>query len=371
MSEANTISTQPPAVVLNRLSKTYGQAHVVDDINLTIQRGEFLTLLGPSGSGKTTTLKMIAGFINPSVGNIQLNGRDITTLPPEKRDIGMVFQNYALFPHMTAAKNIAFPLEMRRTPNAQIHQRVADVLALVQLEGLGSRYPRQLSGGQQQRVAVARAVVFHPQLLLMDEPLGALDKKLREELQVEIMAIRRRLDVTVMYVTHDQEEALAMSDRIAIFNRGRIEQIGTAADLYEHPATVFVAGFMGESTILSGHYERDSAGSWLVGASFRCRVDDAGAQAAGLLPRAPAALVIRPERMRIGGAADSGDESVQATITEIRYLGASWKYDLRLPDGTPAVVREVSGATGPDLHIGDQVRLGWKTESAVLLPTHS
>jgi putative spermidine/putrescine transport system ATP-binding protein len=220
---------------IRNLRKTYSNVVAVDDVSLTVHQGEFLTLLGPSGSGKTTTLMMIAGFVEPTGGSIVLGGRSLTRLPPHKRDIGMVFQHYALFPHLTVAANIAFPLEMRGMRKAEVERRVQAALDLVQLPDFGARYPRELSGGQQQRIALARAIVFEPSLLLMDEPLGALDKKLREHMQLEIKKIHHDLGVTVIYVTHDQEEALVMSDRIAVFNHGSIEQLGSPSDLYDRP----------------------------------------------------------------------------------------------------------------------------------------
>ena len=245
-----------------------------------MRRGEFVTLLGPSGSGKTTTLRMIAGFTSPTGGSIEIDGQDMTRVPPHRRDVGMVFQNYALFPHMTAAQNVAFPLRMRKQSRAEIDRRVGDALDLVKLRHLADRYPRQLSGGQQQRIALARAVVFEPRLLLMDEPLGALDRKLREALQLEIIRISRELGATVLYVTHDQEEALVMSDRIAIFNEGRIEQLGSGEDLYDRPASLFVADFIGESNILRGRYEADGAdGGWMTRGPWRWRIGREAARA--------------------------------------------------------------------------------------------
>ena len=237
---------------LDSVSKAFGNVVAVDSISFALAEGEFLSLLGPSGSGKTTTLQMIAGLTHPTFGQILLSGKPIGPLPPYKRDIGMVFQNYALFPHMTVAGNIAFPLEMRDMSRAEISRRVENVLKLVDLPGFADRYPRQLSGGQQQRVALARAIVFEPTLLLMDEPLGALDKKLREQMQLEIKHLHKRLGVSIIYVTHDQDEALVMSDRIGVFNRGRLEQIGSAEQLYEQPMTRFVAEFIGESNMIRG-----------------------------------------------------------------------------------------------------------------------
>ncbi|HUP54329.1 MAG TPA: ATP-binding cassette domain-containing protein, partial [Methylomirabilota bacterium] len=271
-----------PALAIRGVRKLFGDFPAVDGIDLEVSRGEFITLLGPSGSGKTTTLRMIAGFVTQDEGSIEIAGQEMRRVPPYRRDVGMVFQNYALFPHMTAAQNVAFPLQMRNVPRSEQTDRVAEALELVKLASFGDRYPRQLSGGQQQRIALARAIVFRPRLLLMDEPLGALDKKLREGLQLEIMRISRQLEATVIYVTHDQEEALVMSDRIAIFDRGRIQQLGTGEDLYERPTSVFVADFVGESNMLRGRLERDADGTWLQRGEWRWRVDPTVAGASGL-----------------------------------------------------------------------------------------
>ena len=360
-----------PALVLRGLRKSFGDSMAVDGVDLEVQRGEFVTLLGPSGSGKTTTLRMVAGFMAPSGGSIEIDGSDMTRVPPYRRDVGMVFQNYALFPHMTAAQNIAFPLQMRRTARPEITRRVADALALVKLEAFGDRYPRQLSGGQQQRIALARAVVFEPQLLLMDEPLGALDRKLREALQLEILHVSRQLGATVLYVTHDQEEALVMSDRIAIFSAGRIEQLGSGEDLYDRPASLFVADFIGESNILRGRYERDdSAGAWLVRGAWRLGVGQDAAERAGLENGAPAALVVRPERIRIVGAAEevaAGANAVEATVVDALYLGSDRKYGLTLPDGQRVAVREQRDDEERQWQSGDAVRLTWSVHDGVLV----
>ena len=343
----------------------------VDGVDLEVRRGEFVTLLGPSGSGKTTTLRMVAGFMAPSGGSIEIDGSDMTRVPPYRRDVGMVFQNYALFPHMTAAQNIAFPLQMRRTARPEITRRVADALALVKLEKFGDRYPRQLSGGQQQRIALARAVVFEPQLLLMDEPLGALDRKLREALQLEILHVSRQLGATVLYVTHDQEEALVMSDRIAIFSAGRIEQLGSGEDLYDRPASLFVADFIGESNILRGRFERDgTGGAWLVRGEWRWGVGAQAAERTGLENGASAALVVRPERIRIVGAAEevpAGANTVEATVVDALYLGSDRKYGLTLPDGQRAAVREQRDDEERQWQSGDAVRLTWSVDDGVLV----
>jgi putative spermidine/putrescine transport system ATP-binding protein len=364
-----------PALRLRGLTKRYADVPAVDGIDLEVRSGEFITLLGPSGSGKTTTLRMIAGFTAPSAGGIEIHGEDMTRVPPHRRDVGMVFQNYALFPHMTAAQNVAFPLQMRHVGRDEIRRQVAEALALVKLASHGDRYPRQLSGGQQQRIALARAVVFNPRLLLMDEPLGALDKKLREALQLEILRIARQIGATVIYVTHDQEEALVMSDRIAIFNAGRIEQIGTGEDLYERPVSLFVADFIGESNILRGRLELDGGDARVVRDGWTWRAPAADRRA-DLATGSPAALVVRPERARL---VDSGRDlgpawnAIEAEVGEVLYLGSTRKYELALPTGGVAVVREhVGGAgTGPapatTWRTGDHVRLAWLVDESVVV----
>jgi len=342
----------------------------VDGIDLDVRPGEFLTLLGPSGSGKTTTLRMVAGFMAPTSGSIEIDGSDMTRVPPHRRDVGMVFQNYALFPHMTAAENVAFPLRMRRRPGAEIKKRVGEALDLVKLGSFGDRYPRQLSGGQQQRIALARAVVFEPRLLLMDEPLGALDRKLRESLQLEIIRVSRELGATVLYVTHDQEEALVMSDRIAIFSMGRIEQLGSGADLYDRPASLFVADFIGESNILRGRYEVDGgAGGWMTRDETRWRVGAASAGRSDVASGAAAALVVRPERMRVlaDGATPDGLNTADATVDEVLYLGPDIKYQLALPWGQRISIREPRELDARELERGERVRIGWKVEDGLLV----
>jgi putative spermidine/putrescine transport system ATP-binding protein len=359
----------PPALAIRGVRKLFGDFAAVDGIDLEVRRGEFITLLGPSGSGKTTTLRMIAGFLTQDEGSIEIAGQEMRRVPPYRRDVGMVFQNYALFPHMTAAQNVAFPLQMRNVAGPEQNERVAEALELVKLGSFGERYPRQLSGGQQQRIALARAIVFRPRLLLMDEPLGALDKKLREGLQLEILRISRQLEATVIYVTHDQEEALVMSDRIAIFDRGRIQQLGTGEDLYERPTSVFVADFVGESNMLRGRLERDGDGTWLQRGEWRWRVDPTVAGARGLRDAEPATLVVRPEHLRVIAldAPRTDANSVDATVTEVLYLGSTRKIELKLPDGLHAVVREPA-ATAGDWRPGDRIRLEWSVERAVVVP---
>lgn len=349
------------ALRLEGLTKRFGRVDnpAVDNVDLEIAPGEFMTFLGPSGSGKTTTLNMIAGFLSVTSGRILVDGVDIVKTPTHKRNMGMVFQQYALFPHMTAAQNVAFPLEQRGLDKASIRALVADALDLVHLGAFAERLPRQMSGGQQQRVAVARALVFNPGVLLMDEPLGALDKRLREQLQVEMSRIHRSLGLTFIFVTHDQEEALSLSDRIAVFNEGRIEQVGSATDLYERPATLFVAGFLGDSTVITGTVTPDGVDSSL-----------------GLL-RVPAnptvthgsrgAVVIRPERLTITKESpQSGNNHVQAQVTDLVYLGSSRKLVLRLANGDPAIVRETAGRVS-DAMPGDQVTLVWAIDDGVLV----
>jgi ABC-type Fe3+/spermidine/putrescine transport system ATPase subunit len=314
---------------------------------------------------------MIAGFMTPSAGTIEIDGRDMTRVPPHRRNVGMVFQNYALFPHMTAAQNIAFPLQMRGVSRETSRKRVDEALALVELAAFGDRYPRELSGGQQQRIALARAVVFRPRLLLMDEPLGALDRKLREQMQLEIMRVGRELGSSVLYVTHDQEEALVMSDRIAIFNKGRIEQLGSGEDLYDRPATLFVAEFIGESNIIRGRFEQDGgAAGWVVREPWRCLVGPGSVQRAALDGGAAAGLVVRPERMHILAPTDdapSGASVLDGTVDEALYLGSDRKYGLRLADGQHVTVREQRDGSERVWTRGDTVRVAWSADDGVLL----
>jgi putative spermidine/putrescine transport system ATP-binding protein len=334
--------------------KTYdGVNRVVERLDLDIVKGEFLTLLGPSGSGKTTTLMMLAGFEAPTEGEILLEGRAIGRLPPHKRDIGMVFQHYALFPHMTVAENVAFPLTVRGLPKDEIASRIQRALAMVQLGALAGRRPAQLSGGQQQRVAVARALVFEPKLVLMDEPLGALDKQLREQMQLEIRRLHRELGVTMVYVTHDQSEALTMSDRIAVFRQGRIEQIGTPEAIYDEPANAFVARFIGENNRVVGTVvEVDGA---------RCAVRAHGGAlltgtcAGPLKPGEEALLSVRPEQIALGEAA--ADCELGGTLAEAIYLGDHLRLRIAVPELGDIVVKS-HGTRAPAL--GVNVRFGWQ-----------
>jgi putative spermidine/putrescine transport system ATP-binding protein len=351
------------ALNLRNITKRYGNFVAARDLCIDIEPGEFVTLLGPSGSGKTTTLNMIAGFIDISDGQILLDGRPIGDLPPYRRNIGMVFQQYALFPHMTAFENVAFPLKQRKVPKHELRRRVQEALAMVRLDDFGARYPRQLSGGQQQRVAFARAMVFSPQVLLMDEPLGALDKKLREWLQLEIRRIHREVGITFVYVTHDQEEALVLSNRIAVFNEGRIEQIGTAEDLYERPETLFVAEFIGESNLFPGRVTGSGDYVDVAADGYRVRAP-ANTQ---LTEGSRAVVVVRPERLHVVTEGRSGDDNVlEAVVRQIVYLGSARKLELEFADGRHGRVREPAGASS-DVGEGDQTRVAWAPDEGVLL----
>jgi putative spermidine/putrescine transport system ATP-binding protein len=323
-------ASPPPDVRISGLRKTYGPVEAVAGIDLEIARGEFFTMLGPSGSGKTTTLRMIAGFERPDAGTIELGGRDVSSLPPFDRDVNTVFQDYALFPHMTVRENVEYGLRVKKVAKAARRLKAQEALAMVRLEGYGDRKPAQLSGGQRQRVALARAIVNTPRALLLDEPLGALDLKLRQELQIELKQIQQELGMTFVYVTHDQEEALTMSDRIAVFNQGRIEQIGTPAVMYEHPATTFVAGFIGTSNIL----ERD-------GRTF----------------------TVRPEKIRL--STDEGAPGEPGTIAAAVYLGPVTKFIVGLDGGGElTVVQQNLETSSEDVHEMERkrVRLSWSRD---------
>ncbi|MEX8493669.1 ABC transporter ATP-binding protein [Sphaerotilus sp.] len=349
-----------PLVQFKGVQKTYdGLSLVVRSLDLDIQRGEFLSLLGPSGSGKTTTLMMLAGFESPTAGDILLDGKPITRTPPHKRHFGMVFQNYALFPHMTVGDNVAYPLTVRKVPKDEIARRTAKALDMVQLGGKGDRYPAQLSGGQQQRVALARALVFEPQLVLMDEPLGALDKQLREHMQLELKELHRQLGITFVYVTHDQGEALTMSDRVAVFNDGLIQQIDAVGKLYETPANRFVAGFVGDSTVLDGTLGADDRG--------RCElVLSTGERLAGLninhaVPGSKVAASVRPERIEAHLAAPADLANVvQAAINDVIYYGDHLRLRCAIAGQAQATVKVPLSALAPQA--GQAVWLRFPTE---------
>ncbi len=348
------------------LSKVYpgSAAPAVDELNLHIEAGEFITLLGPSGSGKTTTLMLLAGFETASSGSIFLDGRPIDALPPHKRDMGVVFQSYSLFPHMTVAQNVAFPLSVRNVPAAQAQGRVAAALDKVHLRHLAERRPQQLSGGQQQRVALARALVFEPRVVLLDEPLSALDKKLREEMQLEIRRLHRELGVTMVFVTHDQAEAMTLSDRVAVFNQGRIEQVATPQQLYDAPANPFVAGFVGDNNMLSGQAESCAS----------LRLPDGqcvSARAAGRpVPGASATLCLRPEHLRVAtelSPVANTENRLQATLLDAIPLGDHWRVVARLHGAQATWFAKLApGALPQGLVSGQTLGLTFRSEDAWL-----
>ena len=348
---------ESPFVEFEAVTKSYdGRTLVVDGLDLAIRRGEFLTLLGPSGSGKTTCLMMLAGFEAPTSGSIRLRGRPIEDVPARKRGIGMVFQNYALFPHMTVGENLSFPLEVRKLDAEIRKERVARALDLVRLSGYESRRPTELSGGQQQRVAIARALVFEPDLVLMDEPLGALDRRLREELQYEIRAIQRRLGVTFLYVTHDQQEAMVLSDRIAVFNEGRLEQVASPEGLYEEPMCSFVARFIGENNPLHGRIER------VEGPLAAVRVEGQTVMAlrvAELGVGDRTTLSIRPERVRLGAPPATSTNEFEGPLQDMTFLGDYIRIAVRAFGRDDFIVRIPNTAGHGAVIPGDMVRIGW------------
>jgi putative spermidine/putrescine transport system ATP-binding protein len=332
------------------LVKRYGDFYAVREVSLSISDGEFLVLLGPSGCGKTTTLRMVAGFIEPTAGHVKLGGADVTVLPPWKRNAGMVFQSYALFPHLTVAENVAFGLQMRKLPKADIARRVDEALSLVRLGGYGARLPRQLSGGQQQRVALARALAIRPDVLLLDEPLSNLDAKLRQEVRVEIRELQRQLGLTTVMVTHDQEEALTMADRLVVMSEGAVRQVGSQRDLYERPADRFVAGFVGRTTFLEGEVEGPGRFRTEGGLSVTCMAGNPGR----------AALSLRPERLEIGPTRQAGlDNSLPGTVEFVSYLGALIDIHVRLSPNDRLVVQTANRDGGFAPEVGQPVFVGW------------
>ena len=360
-------------IELEAVSKHYGDFHAVRDFSLTIEQGELVVLLGPSGCGKTTTLRMIAGFVPVTSGRIRLGGRDVTSLPPQRRNTGLVFQGYALFPHLTAAENIAFGLQMRGLSDAVVREKVASALRLVRLDDLGDRLPRQLSGGQQQRVALARALVIEPDALLLDEPLSNLDAKLREEVRVEIRQLQRALGLTTVMVTHDQDEALAMADRLVVMSAGAIQQIGTQRDLYEHPSNRFVAGFVGRTNFLSGQLV--APGVFRSDGGLTLRYDGRSAPAGGSAAAARSsdarrALALRPERLNLGASADPARSNrVAGTVEFASYLGAIVEYYVRLSSGEILRVHAPNtGAAGDRAWaLGVTVHGSWPAEVGLVL----
>ncbi|MBL8346953.1 MAG: ABC transporter ATP-binding protein [Rubrivivax sp.] len=380
-----------PLIEFAGVSKVYPGAvePAVDRLDLAIARGEFLSLLGPSGSGKTTCLMMLAGFEPVSAGTIRLNGEPIESLPAHRRNMGVVFQSYSLFPHMTVAGNVAFPLQMRGLSAGEIDLKVRAALQRVRLEAYAARRPNQLSGGQQQRVALARALVFEPSVVLMDEPLAALDKKLREEMQLEIRRLHRELGVTMVYVTHDQGEAMSLSDRVAVFHRGRIEQLGAPAELYDRPTGAFVAGFVGDNNAVSGRVSGREADGSLVHVSVLGRAGTVVGRCSDVLaaelnltpaPARPVSVNIRPERLRVLGARDAqGSSGVHddgpggqlnrwpASVVDLIHQGDHWRLITQIAGGEnapPWVVKLPAGAAPAGLAPGTAVTLGFAPEDA-------
>jgi len=340
------------------LSKRYRDTVALEPIDLTVRAGEFLTLLGPSGSGKTTLLQMISGLVAPTSGQLLIDGVDATHRPAGERGIGMVFQSYALFPHMNVWENVAYGLRMRRSKSSDIKQAVDDALAMVRMQDFAKRYPKELSGGQQQRIALARCFAYRPEIVLLDEPLGALDKKLREHMQVEMRQLHRDLGATFIYVTHDQDEALTLSDRICLMNRARIEQLGTPAELYDAPATRFAADFIGHSNLIAGRVDADSgaptfrAGAWQL---------PAPALSSGIGSGESACLLVRPEAAQVVAAPDG---LIHGEVSNVMFLGSDSRVSVRLPDSTTFVVRcDRSGAPV----LGEHVGVRWDAARSTLL----
>ena len=354
------METQQYHVSFKGVQKSYdGVRLVVKDLNLDIEKGEFVTMLGPSGSGKTTCLMMLAGFETATQGEIYYNGNPVNNIPPHKRGIGMVFQNYALFPHMTVGKNLAFPLKVRKLGKKEVNEAVLEALDMVQMKDFVDRYPGQLSGGQKQRVALARALVFKPELVLMDEPLGALDKQLREKMQYEIKNIHQKLGVTVVYVTHDQSEALTMSDRIAVFEDGIIQQIAPPDDLYERPQNSFVAQFIGENNTLRGTVDS------IVDGIAEVILDD-GQKVMALAvnvdkPGIPTLLSIRPERVVINPDEEKMTQTVDGHVEQLIYLGDHIRCRMTVAGNSEFIVKIPNADDGRMLEVGQDVRIGWMT----------
>ena len=356
------------SVTLDSVSKFYGSVAAVSNVSLEVKEGEFLVLLGPSGCGKTTSLRLVAGFVLPTDGQVRIGGKDVTGLPPRKRNTGMVFQNYSLFPNMTVAENIGFGLRERRVDKQTIHRRVGELLELIRLPGIEERYSEELSGGQQQRVALARALAYTPSVLLMDEPLGALDRKLREALQTELHRIQRELGITTIFVTHDQEEAMSLSDRIAVMSDGRIEQIGSPEDLYATPKTAFVADFIGKTNFMTGQVTEKADGRCTVivegKASITARADAAlrVGQAVSVATRPEAMLLVRDS---LGAEANR----LPAKVEWLRYLGNIARYFVRTPWGKVLLIEATGGEAL--FAAGDEVWVVWQPEASLVFPEES
>jgi putrescine transport system ATP-binding protein len=359
-----------PFVRIEGVTRTYGEVYAVDDVSLTIYKGEFFSLLGGSGCGKTTLLRLLAGLEQPSAGRVFIDGADMTDVPPYERPVNMMFQSYALFPHMTVEQNVAFGLKQERLPRAEIRDRVAELLELVRMQDLAARRPHQLSGGQRQRVALARSLAKHPKLLLLDEPLGALDRRLREHTQFELVNIQERVGITFVMVTHDQEEAMTMSTRIAVMDAGRIVQIGTPGAIYEYPATRFVAEFIGAVNVFEGRVAETRDGH------VRVRSEDACCElvvehSQPLTVGTPVAVAIRPEKMTVTGEPQGQQtNAARGVVAEIGYLGDVSIYHVRLPSGKLVQVQltNLARLTEPPLTWDQPVYLSWEPSSGVVLP---
>jgi putative spermidine/putrescine transport system ATP-binding protein len=363
-------------LVLKGVAKRYGETTALAPTNAEIADGEFFSLIGPSGSGKSTLLGVVAGFVPPSAGSVEIDGEDVAHLPPYRRNVGMVFQNYALFPHMSVWENVAFPLKLRKVPGREVTERVGRMLDVVRLGGMGGRAPSQLSGGQQQRVALARAAVYDPRILLMDEPLGALDKNLREELQVEIKAFHRQIGATIVYVTHDQDEAAAMSDRIAVMRGGQIVQVGRPRELYEAPRNAFVASFLGDANLFPVERVRrngprlavDLAGGGTLFARDAALPFDHG----GTVAFGGAVACVRPEAIALAPTSQAPNGAavnrMTGTVADTVYAAGTVRYRVALPCGRTLTVRAAPGAQPAMPETGDAVALAWAAEDTLLIP---
>ena len=366
--DGTTLRKGDPVIEIDHVVKRFDDYVAVADADFTIAAGEFFSMLGPSGCGKTTTLRMIAGFETPTAGAIRLQGVDVSKVPPHKRNVNTVFQHYALFPHMTVWDNIAYGPRSSKKDKAEVKRSVDEIIEIVRLSDFAKRKPGQLSGGQQQRVALARALVNYPSALLLDEPLGALDLKLRHAMQFELKRIQREIGITFIYVTHDQEEALTMSDRIAVMNAGNVEQIGTPADIYDRPATVFVAGFIGQANLWAGRQtgraNRDFVEIDVLGTTLKSRPGDTTIE-----PGGQATLMIRPERVQVSTEQPTGDlATVRATVRDLTFQGPVVRLSLAAPDDSTVVAHVGPEQSLPLLRPGDEVYVSWSPEASLVLP---
>ena len=356
------------SVKIVNLTKKYGSFCAVNDVSFNVESGELLVMVGPSGSGKTTILNTIAGFITPTDGDVILGTQSIKNLPPYKRELGMVFQNYGLFPHMTVFDNVAFPLKMRQVPSIQIEKMVNETLDLVRLRGFSTRKPFQLSGGQQQRVALARAIVYQPPVLLMDEPLGALDKKLRDQVQIEIKHLQKRLGITMIYVTHDQSEALTLADRIVVLHQGELQQIGSPEDVYEHPVNSFVADFVGEMNFINGfiHFSDHQMGYISCENDLSVYIPITESTKRDFKEGMSVILAIRPERIVLRSITDNGFDGLNGLIEEVIYLGETITYLIQITPTNKITCRNQSDNQSKKWKVGDNVKIHWNPQDIIL-----